>query len=189
MACPLVAGGCAVIREALRRQPAGPSINPSAALVKALLINGAVELRGQYFPSEAGPSPNNSSGWGRVNLAESVDMATNAAAGTDIGYHDATTLSDTNPRYSRDINIGQAGRTLKITLVWTDLPGALLQNDLALSVSGGGVERYGNPTRDRRNNVEQVVWANIPTGNVQVRVQVMRLTRGSQDFALAWKLY
>ena len=69
MATPLVAGCTAVLRETLVKN--GIS-TPSAALVKALLINGAVELVGQYSPSEAGPSPNNNSGFGRVNLAGSV---------------------------------------------------------------------------------------------------------------------
>ena len=35
---------------------------PTAALIKVLLINGAVELVGQYNPSEAGRSPNSHSG-------------------------------------------------------------------------------------------------------------------------------
>ena len=53
MATPLVAGCVAVLREILRENG---TPRPSAALIKALLINGAVELPGQYTPSEAGPS-------------------------------------------------------------------------------------------------------------------------------------
>lgn len=45
---------------------------PSAARIKALLINGADELAGQHVRSEAGSSPNNNSGFGRVNLADSI---------------------------------------------------------------------------------------------------------------------
>ena len=59
MATPLVAGCCAVLRETLIRNG---STTPSAALIKALLINGAVELNGQYNPTEAGASPNFNSG-------------------------------------------------------------------------------------------------------------------------------
>jgi serine protease AprX len=69
MATPLAAGCAAVLRETLVRNG---TPNPSAALIKALLINGAVELVGQYNPSEAGVSPNNNSGWGLVDLAGSV---------------------------------------------------------------------------------------------------------------------
>lgn len=54
MATPLVAGCAAVVREylAVERQ----ITSPSAALVKAMLINGAQDLAGQYVPSEAGES-------------------------------------------------------------------------------------------------------------------------------------
>jgi serine protease AprX len=79
MATPLVAGCCAVLRETLVKNGLP---RPEAALIKALLINGAVELKGQYTPSEAGPSPNNSSGWGRVDLARSVILPN---AGPAIG--------------------------------------------------------------------------------------------------------
>src|SRR5213075_2564941 len=65
MATPLVAGCAAVLRETLVKNG---NPKPTAALIKALLINGAVEIAGQYHPSEAGPSPNNNSGFGRVNL-------------------------------------------------------------------------------------------------------------------------
>ncbi|KAK5947796.1 hypothetical protein OHC33_011166 [Knufia fluminis] len=69
MACPLVAGCCAVIRGCLIDNGAPP---PSAALIKALLINGAVEIRGQYPPSEIGPAPNNDAGFGRVDIPGSL---------------------------------------------------------------------------------------------------------------------
>ena len=62
MATPLVAGCVAVIREVFEKQ----SVNdPPAALVKALLINGAVRLPG--IPTAA-------QGFGRVHLQQSIDM-------------------------------------------------------------------------------------------------------------------
>ena len=69
MATPLTAGCAAVVRETLVKNG---TPKPDAALVKALLINGADELVGQYTPSEAGPSPNFNSGWGLVDLAGSI---------------------------------------------------------------------------------------------------------------------
>ena len=80
MSAPLVAGCAAVVGRSLVRNGVP---TPSAALIKALLINGALELRGQYSPSEAGPSPNNNSGFGRVNLAESIIVPT---AGSNGGF-------------------------------------------------------------------------------------------------------
>ena len=64
MATPLVAGCAAVLREALIDNG---TESPSAALIKALLINGA-EILSQ-------PMPNVESGFGRVNLAKSIAVA------------------------------------------------------------------------------------------------------------------
>ncbi|KAH6854060.1 peptidase S8/S53 domain-containing protein [Chaetomium sp. MPI-CAGE-AT-0009] len=203
MATPLVAGCCAVLRETLvkNRTP-----NPSAALIKALLINGAVELAGQYIPSEAGRSPNDASGWGRVDVANSIIIPTVAEAHgilrTDnAGYRDEATPLDTFDEFVFELPINGAGRTLKITLVWTDPAGPSLQNDLDLIVVAPGdkIERHGNrlgqefpyktkKTRDeeekatprgghesepydRKNNVEQVVWEGIPEGKAKVVVR------------------
>lgn len=57
MATPLLSGCAAIVRQALQANPpdgADEEYEPSAALIKAVLINGAVELKGQYVPSEAG---------------------------------------------------------------------------------------------------------------------------------------
>jgi len=188
MASPLVAGGCALLRQALRAQlPAVEQAKkrPAAALIKALIINGAVELKGQYIPSEAGLSPNFSSGWGRVHLVKSVEMATYAKSDEANGCYEAE-VSDDNPMYKRKIEIGRSGRTLKITLVWTDMPGECLQNDLDMTVTISDNARRGDSTTDRRNNVQQVYWTNVPGATAEVRVNVRRLTRGDQPFALAW---
>lgn len=46
---------------------------PTAALVKAVLINGVVDVDGQYHPSEIGPAPPNKvCGFGRVNVKGSL---------------------------------------------------------------------------------------------------------------------
>ena len=55
-------------------------------------------------------------------------------------------LLDTFDEFVFAIPINGAGRALKITLVWTDLAGAKLQNDLDLIVVAPGdqIERYRN---------------------------------------------
>ncbi|KAH7199292.1 peptidase S8/S53 domain-containing protein [Fusarium oxysporum] len=220
MATPLVAGCCAVLREALEKNG---TINPSAALIKALLINGAVELAGQYNPTEAGKSPNYASGWGRVDVANSVvfpGCPTGAADGTKVtadgnaGFRDEIPGKglDTFEEFKFIIPImartasTTPSRTLKVTLVWTDLPGEKLQNDLDLIVVAPdrATERHGNqgarsftyketqerngegkavPTvahgnepYDRKNNVEQVVWEGVPVGKVTVIVRGHNVT-------------
>ena len=64
MATPLTAGGAALVREWLNKTRNIP--NPSAALQKAVLVNGAVQLPG------AAPF-NNVSGFGRVDLNNTLN--------------------------------------------------------------------------------------------------------------------
>ncbi|ETN47031.1 uncharacterized protein HMPREF1541_01221 [Cyphellophora europaea CBS 101466] len=192
MAAPLATGCAALIRQFLKpiADPSTGDYSPSAALVKALLINGAVELTGQYNPSEAGASPNPNSGWGRISVADSA-LTPSGTAG--YGEHDGL---DEDETFEFTINVPETGKTLKVTLVWTDPAGAELQNDLDLTVSsaaaGGGSERHGNMGTgsgfDRANNVEQVKWEGVPQGEMGVRVSVHRLTSERQGFAYAWKV-
>jgi hypothetical protein len=181
---------------------------PGAALVKALLINGAVELAGQYSPSEAGPSPNNDSGFGRVNLAGSVIIpGANPNAGLGEGgplnQGDEDTIEveipEGPPEHGQGENIGQAaapagaGAAFKITLVWTDPPGPELQNDLDLIVrAANGEERHGNMgisrSFDRQNNVEQVLWPGMPPGKAVIVVRAFRITNFPQPYAYAWRI-
>lgn len=186
MATPLVAGCVAVLRETLVKNG---TPKPSAALIKAMLINGADELPGQYSPTEAGASPNNSSGFGIVNLQRAVVLPTDAG---QAGFADAKELDQGEER-AFPITIPEgAVRTLKVTLVWTDPPGAALQNDLDLIVRADGQERHGNmgtdPGFDRVNNVEQVLWRDIPAGEAEVVVSAHRITRFTQPYAVAWRI-
>ncbi|MGR0319705.1 S8 family serine peptidase [Agromyces sp. ZXT2-3] len=199
MATPLVAGCVAVLRESLVKNGMA---TPSAALVKALLVNGAVELPGQYNPSEAGASPNSNSGWGRVDLAGSIILP---GAGDDAGFGEGGPLEQGEeesftveiPEESRgggDAGLHAAGAaTFKISLVWTDPPGALLQNDLDLVViAADGTERHGNVGTaddfDRANNVEQVRWVGMPPGTATVVVRAFRITQFAQPYAFAWRI-
>ncbi|PGG97676.1 hypothetical protein AJ80_09659 [Polytolypa hystricis UAMH7299] len=193
MATPLVAGCVAVVRESLI---ANDTPNPSAALVKALLINGAVELTGQYVPSEAGPSPNSSSGFGLVNLANSLIFPEHH---TDGGFHEGGPLCQGEGRdNSITVTIPDGGNnasTLKVTLVWTDYPGEFLQNDLDLIViASNGTERHGNMGEkqdfDRTNNVEQVVWRDIPAGEAKIVVYAYNIFQKKfpQPYAVVWSV-
>jgi subtilisin family serine protease len=189
MATALVAGCAAVVRESFRVRR---GINPSAALVKAMLINGATLLTGQYIPPELGPIPNENEGFGRVSLAASLapeegdDKATFCDEGTalDVGDEEGHTFT---------IPEGAAG--LKVTLVWTDPPGEALQNDLDLIVrDASGAERHGNmpPNStdfDRVNNVEQVIWTSPAPGDAQIIVRAFRIPVNEQSYALIVRAY
>jgi len=201
MATPLVAGCVAVLRQTLR---ANGTPAPGAALIKALLINGAVELTGQYNPTEAGPSPNNDSGFGRVDLAGSVIVA---GPDPDGGFGEGGPLEQGQEetvkvkipeggsgKGEQGASLQSAGHaTFKVTLVWTDPPGEALQNDLDLIVrAADGQERHGNMGAgdgfDRVNNVEQVLWTDMPPGEAEIIVRAERITRFPQPYAYAWRI-
>ncbi len=73
MATPLTAGGAVLAREWLTDILG--FLNPTAALVKAVLINGTADMSpGQYDSPQEIPAqrPNNITGWGRLDLAASL---------------------------------------------------------------------------------------------------------------------
>ena len=184
MATPLVAGCAASIRAFLRVQHGLKA--PSAALLKALIINGARDLPGQYVPSEAGPIPNHSEGFGRVDLQAVVGPY---GAGETLVFFDEGPALDVGEKWSHALAVPPGAKVLKVTLVWTDPPGEGLQSDLDLIVKAGPKERHGNVAADstafdRANNVEQVVWSAIPAGPATVTVAAYRATLGPQNFAL-----
>lgn len=182
MATPLVSGCAAVVRQFFQKVY---QHKPSAALVKAMLINTAKNLRGQYRPSEAGAIPNIGEGFGRVNL----QAAAAPAAEADFAYWDESETLDTGEEKTFQLDVHGTGKALKVTLVWTDPPGESLQNDLDLIVvPPTGRERHGNlgtsSSFDRHNNVEQVIMSHVPAGTYVVKVRAFRVTEHSQSFAL-----
>ena len=64
MATPDVAGAALLVREYLNTTRGDE--NPTAALVKAILLNGAVNM------PNYGPAPNHIQGWGRLDLESSL---------------------------------------------------------------------------------------------------------------------
>ena len=184
MATPLAAGCVALVREHLIKERAMPE--PSAALVKAMLINGAHNISGQYVPVEAGVIPNNAEGFGRVDVATTVGPFDPG----EVVLKDESTALDTGEEERTTVTVTPNTTSLKVTLVWTDPPGEVLQNDLDLLVrAADGQERHGNGGSsssgfDRVNNVEQVVWAGVPVGDAEIIVRAHRITQFLQSYAL-----
>jgi hypothetical protein len=188
MATPLVAG-CVAVTRAFLKSAHGLS-NPSAALLKALLINGARDLAGQYIPSEADSIPNNSEGFGRLDLQSVVGPY---GPGESLQFWDEGAALDVNESSDQTIAVPAGTTGIKATLVWTDPPGEGLQSDLDLIVKIGSQERHGNlpggsTEFDRMNNVEQVVWANIFQGTTTVSVVCHKVTLARQNFALVVRI-
>ncbi len=184
MATPLAAGVGALVRQDLIVNQ--KVSQPSAALVKALLINGAVQLSGHTFPS-------NTSGWGRINLTNTLLPPGN----TYVKYIDETTGAQTGQEIEYRFNVA-SDKPLKITLVWTDAPPSsvnnnpLLVNDLNLEIiSPSGVVYNGNDFNspyhdvfDAKNTVEQVAINTSEQGAYIVKVKGFNIPQGPQPFAL-----
>lgn len=204
MATPLTAGAAALVREWLIEQ--GQSA-PSSALMKALIMNGAADMRpGQYgsgtqqeIPATV---PNNVSGWGRVDVLNTLSPA----APRQLWYTDETTGVGTDGIQTYNLNVvtpdDSSADTLRVTLVWTDYPGSLtaskaLVNDLDLEVLGpGGTIYYGNQgvyssgqclrgSADACNNAETVMIPLADDGTYEITVRGYEVSQGGQQpFAL-----
>ena len=173
-AAPQVAGAAALFTQFWKQNHSG--VNPSPALVKAALINGAVDVNGV---STGAARPNGYEGWGRVNLKNVLNTG---AAVTYINETDPINGTGAGRNYLG--TVADPSLPLRVTLVWTDPPGAAdpaLVNDLDLEVTAGGYTYKGNVlsngssvaggTRDSVNNVENVFLPAGQSGPLFIRVK------------------
>ncbi len=200
MAAPMVSGLAALARQWLAQQGTAA---PSAALVKALLLNGAADLApGQYGEGTAreipAAWPNNVQGWGRASILGAVGRG-------DLAHryweHAAGLQTGGSATYGLTL---AAGQTVRATLVWTDPPGSpltskVLVNDLDLELLGPGGEvlAKGNAAApmpascrdvqgfDRCNNAEGIALSAPAAGSYTLRVRGFVTPQGPQPFALA----
>jgi hypothetical protein len=201
MAAPIAAGAAALVRQYLREgyYPGVPglleggAIEPSAALVKAMLIDGAAPL------DTGGPPPTRQQGWGRVQLDRTLTFSDSFRQLAVLDSPASFSSAEESP-FEWQFQSNGVG-DLRVTLVYTDppaLPGAnpALVNDLDLEVvTPGGTLLRGNRLDtmtgrsvpggegDRINNVEAVRLAG-EEGVYTVRVRPVLVAEGPQDFAL-----
>jgi serine protease AprX len=180
MATPLVSGAMALIREFLRKKQG--IANPSAALMKAVLIAGA-----QRLPNTApnGTILDNDQGFGRVNLDRSLKKPLCTVEGTPLQTGEKSTTTVTVP---------SGGGNLRIAMAYTDFPGDTLINNLNLIVTAPSGTRYtgnqktsagGSLALDADNNVEVVDITNAAAGKWTIDVVASSVSPGPQDFGLA----
>lgn len=187
MSTPLVAGAAGIVRQYLAAERS--LMNPSAALVKNILMHSSVDLfPGQFglIGKEAGQEilsyrPNADEGWGRVDVSRAIALSRSHLIDEKAGV--ATGENMTFPWA-----VESWGRAT-ISLVWTDAPGApnaaqALVNDLDLAlVDSAGVEVA---SVDRVNNFE-LIEREIGPGQYTIVVRgtnVPQGKNGKQPFAL-----
>ena len=175
MAAPHASGALILLSEWWRNSNAGADFSP--AMGKALLINSATALSGST-------PPNNDIGWGRIDVSQIVD--------TDATFEfiDQTELfTSSGDQFQTTVGVVEPSEPLKITLVWSDAPGAIganpaIVNDLDLTVVNGGDTYLGNQfnnglsvpggSADRLNNIEQVLIEN-PGNSAVITVDAFQI--------------
>jgi hypothetical protein len=199
---PLVAGAAAIVRQYFTDIEGFAA--PSSALIKGTLINGAVDMSGEYgYPNGAAePIPNEHEGWGRVDLMNSlfppspyeldfIDIDENN------GLHPVNNPDDV---YYYEVN-GDPTLPIKISLVWTDREGAPhsggLVNDLDLEVESPDGKIYkGNNFvngwsqddplyHDGFNNVENVyIQSTAQCGMYRIKVSLETIGTDTAPYSL-----
>jgi len=183
MSTPITAGVAALVRQ---NYVDNLNTTPSAALIKATIINGAHDMApGQYGTGserEINGCPDFSQGWGRLD----VGKALYPAGERRVHFFEGQGIRE-GESYENKYYINNSSEPLKVTLAWTDYPAGLsaavtLVNDLDLNVTGPGDTQYTEA--DHNNNVEQIVIQNPEKGLYTIRVKGFNIPQGPQPFAL-----
>jgi hypothetical protein len=196
MAAPYVAGCAALVREWYRKNANWPT--PSAALLKATLINGTKRIAGQDAVAEIPGDPNFHQGFGRIDMVSTVPNPANPKLRLEFadGWNDQSkAFLQTGDRYRFRVSVA-AGLPLRVCLAWTDPRGRGLQNSLLLLVDDGTSRKWiGNEgastllnvagaIRDTDNNVQCVRVEKPKKANYTIVVVATTLLMSPQSFAL-----
>jgi hypothetical protein len=199
MASPAVAGNGVLVRQYFLEgwyplgAKGGTPLTPSGALLKAMLINASVDMTG------VAGYPSNQEGWGRILLDNALYFSgdTRTLYVEDVRHAQGLATSEMD---SYTFTVNSSAEPLRVTLVWTDQPSALLTaspvvNRLHLEVTdpaavsykgnvfSGGQSATGG-SFDNLNNVQQVFRTSPSTGSYEVRVYGNQVNSGPQGYAL-----
>ncbi len=205
MACPAVAGAAALVKQYFEDGfwPSGAAdptaaFTPSGSLLRACLINSAVDLR-----AEPG-YPSYREGWGRILLDRVLYFAGDPRSLWVVDVPHASGLA-TGESQSWTLDITAPSPDLRVTLAFADEPGAAFAldpvvNDLELVVTApDGTVYHGNilntangasrpnpdPSRfDHRNTAEMVQLPRPAPGTWTLEVRGHSVPVGPQGFAL-----
>jgi hypothetical protein len=187
MSTPLVAGAAAIVRQYFME---AEGFEPSAALIKAALINGAEDI--------ATPDiPNNSEGWGRMNLTRTLQPG---PGGSLLHIDNSSGLND-DESVTFQFDVLNDSLPFKVSLVWSDYKGnpnfdgelinnldLLVENNISGSYLGnefsGGWSVANTSLFDTDNNVECVYIETPVVGRYNVTIDAPGITNGPQSFAL-----
>jgi subtilisin family serine protease len=192
MAAPLAAGCAGLIRQYFideRRH------QPSAALLKATLINSTRCLTGFDSLADYNKLPNFHQGFGSLYLPWAIPNPAEPALRLAFvdNWQDPSRQLAQSGKCGRFQFSCAGGARLRVCLAWTDLPARALQNNLNLFLQHGPTRQkwIGNAdlpqkltVTDPDNNLEVIRLENPPAGDYLIQITATSLLQGPQDFAL-----
>ena len=191
MATPHVAGMVALLREWLNTTSPTKIQNPKSPLLKAFIINGAVDMNNEPN-NNVGHIPNGSQGWGRVDLNNTLMPCRNNYC---LKYKEGN-FTASNQSYNLTFRATK-NQKLELTLVWLDEKGSpaangRLINDLDLKLTSpdkniylGGSNSFVNGislsgrARDRVNNIEKLIIKQPKDGFYNISIFPNTLNNGA----------
>lgn len=192
MSAPIVTGFAALIREYFIKER---DVAPSAALMKAVIINSTRMLSGKDALADHDYIPNFHQGFGCIDMLNALpnDKKPNLRMEfIDTWKQSELQFNITGKRFLFQIEANE-GLPLRFCLTWTDPPARGLQNNLNLIVMNKKMQTKwtGNDNiprtitaLDRDNNVEIIRIDRPHAGEYLIAVQASNLLSGPQDFAL-----
>lgn len=192
MAAPIVTGFAALIREYFMKER---SHVPSAALLKATIVNSTRKLKGKDALADHAIVPNFHQGFGCIDMRNALpnvlqpNLSLNFA---DTWHQPALQFTAMGQRFLFRIEVKE-GLPLRLCLTWTDPPGRGLQNNLNLFLmhKARQFKWTGNEeiprmitAFDRDNNVEIIRVDDPHAGEYLIAVQAANILFSPQDFAL-----
>lgn len=191
MATPQITGTTGLLQQRFKQLHSGAY--PSSALLKALLINGALDL--------GTPGPDYTFGYGVADFSRSKAMI-------DNNWYVNGSINNGALQNPSTITVPPNTGQLKVLLYWHDVPASpsssnQLINDLDLTLTDPSSTNHlpfilnpspalvANPATygaDHINNVEQVVIDNPVAGNYVVNVSGFNVPSGPQAYVVVYDL-
>ncbi|KAL9647877.1 hypothetical protein ABK040_008150 [Willaertia magna] len=212
MSTPAVAGTAAIVRQYFEDgfypngEPSDDSKyrNPSASLVKAIILSSARGMNGlaqrfNFFEHFNAKHRTIFEGFGLINLSNALKLKEKPEMTNDLFVVDRKEISTTDIHLYQ-LEVTEYSRDLAITLVWTDYPASplaslALVNDLDLILeykeNGKSKRIYGNHlytnnrAPDHMNNVEKILINNPPIKTkLNIIVRGYSIPHGPQKYSL-----
>ena len=196
MSAPIVSGAAAIVREYYKNKKKFPS--PSAALIKATLINGTRKLKGMSALHLSDMIPNPNQGYGMLDLSMTIPNEKNMF---HLEYRDSlqdasVSVSITGQEYAVRFRTKQI-TWIRACLSYTDFPVRSIQNNLDLLMDyeptrekwSGNIginadDKFVSRKEDSTNNMEIIRIETAQPGLYTVKVFARNLPKGKQNFAL-----